>query len=96
MKWFYKYSYFATFAACVTFALPNMAAAQTPVPPSLSTPDKVETRIGTLEFKDGLPSKATLDKVYDNLDYLHALRAFSDTLRASAFTPFARVCMTSA
>ena len=60
-----------------------MVAAQTAsaIPPSLVTPDKVQSRIGTLKFKDGLPNKATLDKVYDNLDYTHALRAFSDTLQ---------------
>ena len=81
MKWFYKY--FATVAACVTFALPNMVAAEaaSAIPPSLVTPDKVQSRIGTLEFKDGAPSKATLEKVYDNLDFTFALRAFSDTLQ---------------
>ena len=68
-------------AACVILALPSMAGAQAPVPPALNTPDKVESRIGTLEFKDGAPSKATLDKVYDNLDLTHAFRAFTDTLQ---------------
>jgi hypothetical protein len=59
------------------------ANAQTTVgmPASVTTPDKVETRIGTLDFKDGLPSKATLDKVYDNLDFTYAYRAFMDNLR---------------
>jgi hypothetical protein len=51
------------------------------IPPQITTPDKVETRIGTLDFKDGLPSKATLDKVYDNLDFTYAYRAFMDNLR---------------
>jgi hypothetical protein len=51
------------------------------IPPQLTTPDKVETRIGTLDFKDGAPSKATLDKVYDNLDFTFAYRAFMDNLR---------------
>ncbi len=51
------------------------------IPRSLSTPDKVETRIGTLQFHDGLPSKETLDRVYDNLDFSHAVRAFADTLQ---------------
>ena len=41
--------------------------AQSGIPPSLITPDKVDTRIGTLDFKDGMPSKATLDKVLDTL-----------------------------
>ncbi len=48
---------------------------------SISTPAKVKTRIGTLEFKDGAPSKATLEKVYDHLDLTHAQRAFADTLQ---------------
>ena len=48
---------------------------------SISTPDKVETRIGTLDFKDGAPSKATLDKVYDDLDFTHANDAFADTFQ---------------
>jgi hypothetical protein len=51
------------------------------LPLSLVTPDKVETRIGTLDFKDGAPSKATLEKVYNNLDYTYAFRAFMDNLR---------------
>jgi hypothetical protein len=60
---------------------PVHAQATTGIPPSVTTPDKVETRIGTLDFKDGLPSKATLDKVYDNLDFTFAYRAFMDNLR---------------
>ena len=57
----------------------NCPAAE--IPPSITTPDKVETRIGTLDFKDGAPSKATLDKVYDNLDFTHAFEAFVNTFQ---------------
>ncbi|MCO8123135.1 DUF1254 domain-containing protein [Stieleria sp. TO1_6] len=57
------------------------AHAQSAVPASVTTPDKVETRLGTLEFNDGQPNQATLEKVYDNLDFMHATRAFSDTLQ---------------
>lgn len=57
------------------------AQANAAVPAALITPDKVESRIGTLDFHDGLPSQATLDKVYDNLDFTHAQRAFTDTLQ---------------
>ena len=73
----------AVLAACSALALPRLAVAQTPtaIPPSITTPDKVETRIGTLDFKDGVPSKATLDKVYDNLDFTHAFEAFVNTLQ---------------
>ncbi len=48
---------------------------------SITTPNKVETRIGTMEFKDGMPSKETLDKVYDNLDFTHAFEAFVNTFQ---------------
>ena len=51
------------------------------IPPSLVTPDKVETRLGTLDFKDGAPSKETLAKVYDNLDFTHAYEAFVNTMQ---------------
>ncbi|MFI0844459.1 DUF1254 domain-containing protein [Mesorhizobium sp. IMUNJ 23232] len=46
------------------------------IPPILVTPDKVETRIGTLEFKDGAPSTETAAKVYDTLDFTRGLDAF--------------------
>ncbi len=72
----------ALLTLCAAMLLPHGVRAQAPaMPASISTPDKVESRIGTLEFKDGLPSQATLDKVYDNLDFMHAQRAFSDTLQ---------------
>jgi hypothetical protein len=64
-------------------ALTNLAIAQ-PAPaisPSISTPDKVETRIGSLEFKAGAPSAATIAKIYDNLDFTHAFDAFNNTFR---------------
>jgi hypothetical protein len=69
--------------ACAALGLPQFAAAQTTpaIPPSISTPDKVETRIGTLDFKDGMPSKDTIAKVYDNLDFTHAFDAFVNTFQ---------------
>ena len=42
------------------------------VPSSITTPDTVQTRIGTLKFADGLPDAETLKKVYDNLDFVAA------------------------
>ena len=68
---------------CIVLALPHMAAAQTDpaISPAISTPDKVESRLGTLEFKDGAPSAATVAKVYDNLDFTHAFNAFVNTMQ---------------
>jgi len=41
----------------------------TDIPPASTTPDTVETRLGTLHFLDGFPDDATIAKVYDNLDF---------------------------
>jgi hypothetical protein len=56
------------------------ASAQEP-PPSITTPAKVETSVGTLEFVDGVPTAATTEKVYDQLDFTYAYRAFMDNMR---------------
>ena len=37
----------------------------TPIPAKIMTPDRVETRIGTLAFTDGFPTQATADLLYD-------------------------------
>ncbi len=43
---------------------------------SISTPDQVETSIGTLEFMDGAPTPETAEAVYDYLDTARAMDAF--------------------
>ncbi len=69
--------------ACATLALPHLAAAQmaTGIPAAITTPDRVDSRIGLLDFEDGAPNKATLDKVYDHVDFTHAYDAFVNTMR---------------
>jgi hypothetical protein len=41
-----------------------------------STPDRLETSLGALEFVDGVPSSETSERVYDHLDFTHALNVF--------------------
>ena len=48
----------------------------TPMPPGVASPSKVETRLGTLNFFDGFPDKATADKLFDNLDFQRAVQAY--------------------
>lgn len=43
---------------------------------SLGAPDRIETSIGTLEFRDGAPSDQTVEKVRDTLDFTRALDAY--------------------
>src|SRR5450432_990277 len=48
----------------------------TDIPPAITTPDAVETRLGTLKFFDGFPDDATTQIVYDNLDFQRGVQAF--------------------
>lgn len=67
----------ATMMCGAAVALPGMAFAQSGgIPAAITTPDKMESRIGTLEFKDGAPNAATVKKAFDALDFTHALSAY--------------------
>ena len=55
----------------------------TDIPASILTPDSVETRLGTLKFFDGLPDEATVQKVYDNLDFQRGVQAYLAALPAA-------------
>ncbi|MBW2607483.1 MAG: hypothetical protein JRD05_07570, partial [Deltaproteobacteria bacterium] len=48
----------------------------TDIPESIIIPDKLETRIGTLEFFDGLPTDKTVQKAYDYLDFQRGVDVF--------------------
>jgi hypothetical protein len=82
-----NFGFVGTLAACVTMVLPHLAVAQTGlVPSSITTPDRVDTRIGTLEFKDGAPTVETAEKVRDALDVTRALNVYNNSFRgASAY-----------
>ena len=56
----------------------------TDIPASITTPDKVDTRLGTLKFFDGYPDSATVQKVYDNLDFQRGVQAFLNNLPAAS------------
>jgi hypothetical protein len=58
------------------------------VPQSITTPDSVETRIGTLKFFDGLPDAATVQKVYDQLDFGRGVEAFLAGMPATSVYAF--------
>jgi hypothetical protein len=60
------------------------------IPPFITTPDKVETRIGTLEYKDGAPTVETADKVRDTLDFTRALNAYNNSFRGASALALAK------
>ena len=54
------------------------------IPSKITTLDAVETRIGTLEFFDGLPTAATAAKTFDNLDFLRGVEVFLNGIPAAS------------
>ncbi len=63
-------------AAAVLFAGSAFAEVSKEVLDSISTPNEVQTLIGTLKFLDGAPSPETTEKVYDYLDTARAMETF--------------------
>jgi len=51
---------------------------------ALGAPESVETRIGTLEFKDGAPAAATAARVIDTIDFTRALNVYNDSFRGAS------------
>jgi hypothetical protein len=58
----------------IVLAVLPVAAQSAAIRRALITPDKLESSIGTLEFKDGARSKETAAKIYDNLHSMHGCR----------------------
>ncbi len=56
----------------------------TPIPPSIMTPDSVETRLGKLEFFDGVPTQETADNVMENLLFLRGIETFLNGIPAAS------------
>lgn len=57
-------------------------------------PQKIETRMGTLEFThdfaNGYPTDATIDKLYDERDFQRACQAYLWSLPAVSFASWQR------
>lgn len=59
------------------------------IPAAITTPERMETRIGTLHFPNGVPDKETVEKVYDQLDFGRGVDAF---LRGMSATSVQALC----
>lgn len=54
------------------------------VPAKITTPDRVETRVGTFHFKDGAPDAETVARAYDQLDFGRGIDAFLRGMSATS------------
>jgi hypothetical protein len=66
------------------WAEPPKMKMTTEIPPGIATPDKLETRLGTLTLFDGLPDRETAQKVYDNLDFQRAVQAYLNSIQIAS------------
>jgi len=51
---------------------------------SLGAPQSVDTRVGTLEFNDGVPSDETVRTVFDAVDFARALEVYNNSFRGAS------------
>ncbi|MFA9403885.1 MAG: DUF1254 domain-containing protein, partial [Anaerolineales bacterium] len=63
------------------------------IPESIMTPDTVETRVGTLKFFDGIPTKETAALVYDHLDFIRGVETFLNGIPAASLEAIRRGSM---
>ena len=77
-------------AAGLLLLLGQSAFADTPpkfsadIPAKITTPESVETSIGTLTFKNGAPDAKTAELVYDNLDRMRGVEVFLTGISATS------------
>ena len=75
----------AVMATCLftaVWAKPPTYQMTTDIPVSITTPAQVNTSIGALEFFDGVPTKNTVDTVYDYVDRARAVEVFINMIPA--------------
>lgn len=54
------------------------------VPDSITVPDTFETRLGTLQYFDGLPTPETAALAYDTMDLVRGVTAFTDGMPSAS------------
>ena len=56
----------------------------TPIPSKILTPDHVDSRIGPLDFVDGVPTAETGERLFDHLDFLRGVEVFLNCIPAAS------------
>lgn len=88
-----KATFLSTFLAAAFLFMPGnrcgYAQEKTPgynqkIPGKIMTPDEVETRLGTLRFVDGVPTRETTQTLYDHLDFLRGTEVFLNFIPATS------------
>ena len=90
-----KLSFITLLTIALLVMIPNAFASQpekmkmtTMIPTAITIPDRVESRIGTLEFEGGFPTEETAQIIYDQLDFQRAVESVMMTTPAASLTGF--------
>ena len=62
----------------------------TEIPPGIATPDRLETRVGTFELRDGIPDEASIEKVYNYLDFHNGVQAYLNGIQIASMSAIRR------
>lgn len=62
----------------------------TDIPEDIKTPASVKTRLGTIKFQGGFPEAQTVEKVYDNLDFIRGVDVFLNTMQGASLVALRR------
>ncbi len=62
----------------------------TEIPDGITTPDNIETRLGELNFFDGVPDAESTEKIYNLLDFHHALEAYLSGIKIASMDAMRR------
>ena len=80
----------AVLIAAVVLHTPANAQVSERTLEAITTPDRVETSIGTLRFLDGAPYPETAEAAYDYLDTMRGVDAFLKGIRAASVNEIIR------
>lgn len=79
----------ATCLIAVLLTASSFAQEYEPIPKALTTPDDIKVQqIGTLKFHDGYPTPETAARLADELDYLHGVEAFMNSIQGVSLWAF--------
>jgi len=80
----------ATGLSCASAQEAPVMKMTTEIPDGITTPDNIETRLGDLDFFDGVPDPETAEKVYNLLDFTHAYQGYMDGVKIASMDAMRR------
>lgn len=80
----------AIVAGSYAYAADPTPGYNTKIPEGLLTPDKYPTRVGDIEFFDGIPTAATAQALYNHLDYIRGVETFLNGMPAASLEAIRR------